>query len=57
MLKLALPEGVLQPGGSAAGFLYFHTPQQAGPAQFTMEIVQATTREPLGTIAIPMTLR
>jgi hypothetical protein len=57
MLRMALPEGVLQPGGSASGFLYFQTPQQAGAAQFTIEIVQAKTREPLGTIAIPMTLR
>jgi hypothetical protein len=52
-----LPEGVLQPGGSAAGFLYFNHLQEKGPVVFTAEIVAADTREPLGTVRIPMVLQ
>jgi hypothetical protein len=57
MLQQALPEGVLQPGGSAAGFLYFNHLQEKGPVVFTAEIVAADTREPLGTVRIPMVLQ
>jgi hypothetical protein len=57
MLRLALPEGVLQPGGTAAGFLYFKTPSDPGQAAFSLELVQARTGEPLGEVSIPMTLK
>jgi hypothetical protein len=57
MLQKALPEGVLQPGGSAAGFLYFHQLQDKGPVVFSAEIVSASTREPLGAVRIPMVLQ
>jgi hypothetical protein len=57
MLQQALPEGVLQPGGSAAGFLYFNHLQEKGPVVFTAEIVAADTRQPLGTVRIPMVLQ
>jgi hypothetical protein len=57
MLQQALPEGVLQPGGSAAGFLYFHHLQEKGPVTFAAEIVAAGTREPLGAVRIPMVLQ
>ncbi len=57
MLQQALPEGVLQPGGSAGGFLYFHHLQEKGPVVFSAEIVAAGTREPLGAVRIPMVLQ
>jgi hypothetical protein len=57
MLQQALPEGVLQPGGSAAGFLYFHQLQEKGPVVFSADIVAAGTREPLGAVRIPMELQ
>jgi hypothetical protein len=57
MLQQALPEGVLQPGGSAAGFLYFNQLQDKGPVVFAAEIVAAGTREPLGAARIPMVLQ
>jgi len=57
MLQQALPEGVLQPGGSAAGFLYFNHLQEKGPVTFTAEIVAADNREPLGRVRIPMVLQ
>jgi hypothetical protein len=57
MLQQALPEGVLQPAGSAGGFLYFHQLQEKGPVVFSAEIVAAGTREPLGAVRIPMVLQ
>jgi hypothetical protein len=57
LLQQALPECVLQRGGSAAGFLYFNQLQEKGPVVFAAEIVAAGTREPLGAARIPMMLQ
>jgi hypothetical protein len=57
MLQQALPEGVLQPGGSAAGFLYFHHLNQPGPTTFFAQLVHAETRALVGVARIPMELR
>ncbi len=43
--------------GSAAGFLYFNHLREKGPVVFTAEIVVADTRQPLGTVRIPMVLQ
>lgn len=57
MLQQALPEGVLQPGGSAAGFLYFNHLRQPGPTTFFAQLVQADTRALIGVARVPMELR
>jgi hypothetical protein len=57
MLQQALPEGVLQPGGAAAGFLYFHRLKDTGPVTFSAELVDADSRVPIGSIEIPMILQ
>lgn len=57
MLQQALPEGVLQPGGAAAGYLYFHRLKDQGPVTFSAEIVEATSRKPLGDVQVPMVLQ
>jgi len=57
MLQQALPEGVLQSGGEAAGFLYFHRLREAGPVTFSAEIVDAQSRALIGSVQIPMALQ
>lgn len=57
MLQQALPEGVLQPGGHAAGFLYFHHLNEPGPTTFFAQLVQADTRQLIGVARVPMELR
>jgi hypothetical protein len=57
MLEQALPEGVIEPGGSAAGFLYFHRLKDTGPVTFAAEVVDANTREALGSVRIPLVLQ
>jgi len=57
VLALALPEGVLAPGRSASGFVYFERPPRGiTQATLTARLVAATGEE-LGVIAIPLALR
>ncbi len=57
MLQQALPEGVLQPGGTAAGFLYFHRLRDDGPVTFSAELVNPSSRETIASVEIPMVLQ
>jgi hypothetical protein len=55
MLSQALPEGVLQPGGRVAGFLYFHRIRQSdGRVTFAEDVIDANTRERIATLRIPL---
>ena len=57
MLDLALPEGVLAPGQTVSGFLYFErAPRGAGAVTLTWAVVD-TAGEQLGTVEIPLALR
>lgn len=54
MVELALPEGVLEPGGTVAGFLYFEDVEDdVGGARFQVELEDARTGELFGRIEIP----
>jgi hypothetical protein len=57
MLNQAVPEGVLQPGGQTAGFLYFHRLEQNGRVLFVYTAVDATTSASIATLHVPMTLQ
>lgn len=54
MLRLALPEGSIAPGGHLEGFVYF---EEVGPAtsrvRFRMEIPDAREGATMGTVEIP----
>ena len=57
MLDLALPEGVLAPGGTARGFVYFEPAKRGtGPVTLRWPVVDAQSGETVGVIAIPLTL-
>lgn len=54
MIAEALPEGVVEPGGSVEGFLYFQRLREdATEATFTLRLVDAESGESLGEVAIP----
>ena len=60
MVQKALPEGVLEPGGRMAGFLYFETVDigdvngDDDMGRFSMDLVDASTTRAIGTISIPL---
>lgn len=53
MLERALPEGVLEPGGRVGGFLYFQRIKGSGPFTFNADLIDTSTGERFGGIAIP----
>jgi hypothetical protein len=54
MLTLALPEGALDPGATAEGFLYFdRVKRKAGRVSFEATIAMALSGERLGVVTIP----
>jgi hypothetical protein len=54
MLRKAIPEGVLNPGGSVNGYLYFQrVPKDAPAVQLEATLVDANTHQGFGTIRIP----
>jgi hypothetical protein len=57
MLRRAIREGILANGGKIAGFVYFPKTKQ-DPAAFTLraDLVDATTRQSLGRVEIPLAL-
>lgn len=58
MLRQALPEGVLQPGGRAEGFLYFHRLRQgSGEVKFTEDVFAAESNQRVATLRIPLAVR
>ncbi len=55
MMVQALPEGVVEPGGKVAGFLYMeHKPKDGKYSKFIGQIVNAETQETLGNISVPI---
>jgi hypothetical protein len=57
VLRHALPEGVLQPGGKLSGFLYFPEQAPGTGLSFYFSHVDANTGSAFGTIAIPFTVK
>ncbi len=59
MISMAMPEGVLEPGGSIAGFLYFEDVEDTDIQQvdFTVALVDADTEEGIGTARIPFVVQ
>jgi hypothetical protein len=54
MVRRALPEGVISPGGRAAGFVYFEAfKRSAKTLMLNVDIVDATSGSVLGTTHIP----
>jgi len=55
MIAMALPEGVLEPGGSISGFLYFEDVEDLNipSVDFTLALVDAKTEDRIGTVQIP----
>lgn len=60
MLRYALPEGVLDEGGSVAGFLYFeHVDPDVSPPEVTFraEVVDIISEETITTLEVPFVIR
>ncbi|OJT19272.1 hypothetical protein BO221_37965 [Archangium sp. Cb G35] len=54
MLRNALPEGTLEPGGTLTGFLYFQNVSgREGTVTLQAQLVDARTGEPVTTLSIP----
>jgi hypothetical protein len=54
MVRMALPEGVLDPGGRVAGFVYFEDVDDDIPnVTFTTDLVDPGTRMAFGRVEIP----
>ena len=58
MVKQAMSEGIVVPGGETSGFLYFPRPAQL-PLKITFRValVDADTKERFGSIAVPLVVR
>jgi hypothetical protein len=58
MIEQALPEGVLGPGESISGFLYFAELDDDIPGvRFTLDLIDASRRGRFGRVAIPLVAR
>lgn len=57
VLRHALPEGVLQPGGKVSGFLYFKDQPPGTALTFYAALVDGNSGEAFGTVAIPFTVK
>jgi hypothetical protein len=59
MIRMALPEGVLDAGGSITGFLYFEDVEDLDIPQvdFTINLIDAESGEQFGTIRIPFVVQ
>lgn len=57
VLRRALPEGVLQPGGTVSGFLYFQDQPKGTALTFLGTLVDANSGRILGTVAIPFVVK
>ncbi|HEX5749884.1 MAG TPA: hypothetical protein VFZ09_26875 [Archangium sp.] len=58
MLRKALPEGTLDPGGTLTGFLYFqNVSEREGTVTLQARLVDARTGETFGTLSIPFGVR
>jgi hypothetical protein len=54
MLRNALPEGVLEPGGRITGFLYFQDHGNSQRATFQANLLDAASRQTFGRIQVTM---
>lgn len=54
MVQKALPEGVLAPGGRVTGFLFFERVEDVRRVMFMMILVDASSGERFGEVAIPL---
>ncbi|HEY3444892.1 MAG TPA: hypothetical protein VGK67_00955 [Myxococcales bacterium] len=59
MLQKAMPEGVLEGGGKATGYLYFQRVQgePGTEVQFRIHLVDANTEAEIGRLVIPMVVK
>jgi len=57
VLRRALPEGVLEPGGEASGFLYFADQPKGTPLTFLVSLVDADLGQSIGTVSIPLVVK
>lgn len=57
VLRHALPEGVLDPGGKLEGFLYFPDQPRGTALELLAALTDAATGQVFGTIAIPFTVK
>jgi hypothetical protein len=55
MLQKALPEGVLQPGGRATGYLYFNRLPGPGRVEFQAHFAEPDTQRRVADVDIPLT--
>ncbi len=53
MIRAALPEGVLRPGGDASGFLYFPEIATEGPMRLEVSLANAESGERVATLTLP----
>lgn len=53
MLERALPEGVLEPGGTVSGFLYFQQVAREAAVTLEVQLVDAETQAPFGVARLP----
>lgn len=54
MLKKALPEGVLENGGTVTGYIYFQRiPENATGVNFEAKLIDAETEAPVANLTIP----
>lgn len=55
MVRRAIPEGVLAPGGEVSGFLFFQdVPQGMESVTFQFDLVDADSEQQFGTVRIPL---
>lgn len=57
VVRRALPEGILEPGGTVSGFLYFREEPRGTPLTFVASAVDAATGRVSGDVAIPFVVR
>ncbi len=57
MVRLALPEGVLRPGGETSGFVYFPDVETEGPTTLAVTLANAETGTRLGEVTLPFVAR
>jgi hypothetical protein len=57
VVRRALPEGILQPGGTVTGFLYFPDQRRGTALTFVADVVDATTGQLEGTVSVPLTVQ
>ena len=58
MLSKALPEGVLEPGGTVSGYLYFqHVGQEVGSLQFQATLVSPESQQRISELKVPFMVK